>query len=82
MIDCVPLSQVVSLLGKMERLRSFPLHANINSALDRHYEAICLTQARRKDEFINTSNRQKQGGAHFREERGNSTAQRIACIKT
>ncbi|XP_062302970.1 meiosis-specific coiled-coil domain-containing protein MEIOC isoform X2 [Osmerus eperlanus] len=64
------LARVVSLLGKMERLRSIPLHANISSTLDRHQEAIYITQARRKEEFINTSCRQRQGGGHIREDRG------------
>uniref|UniRef100_A0AAR2K7T7 Uncharacterized protein n=1 Tax=Pygocentrus nattereri TaxID=42514 RepID=A0AAR2K7T7_PYGNA len=62
-------AKVVSLLGKMERLWSFPLHANICSALDRHLEAIYITQARRKDEFLNSSSRQRQGSAYLREDR-------------
>ncbi|XP_056609317.1 meiosis-specific coiled-coil domain-containing protein MEIOC [Triplophysa dalaica] len=61
--------KVAALLGKMEQLRSFPLHANINSALDRHLEFIYTTQARRKDEFINASGRQRQPAAFFKEER-------------
>ncbi|KAB5553681.1 hypothetical protein PHYPO_G00041420 [Pangasianodon hypophthalmus] len=61
-------AKVVSLLGKMERLRSFPLHANIGSTLDRHLEAIYITQGRRKDEFLNSS-RQRQGVANLREDR-------------
>ncbi|XP_072549917.1 meiosis-specific coiled-coil domain-containing protein MEIOC, partial [Salminus brasiliensis] len=61
-------AKVVSLLGKMERLRSFPLHANICSALDRHLEAIYITQTRRKDEFLNSSSRQRQGSAYLRED--------------
>ncbi|KAM4598218.1 meiosis-specific coiled-coil domain-containing protein MEIOC [Polymixia lowei] len=61
-------ARVVSLLVKMERLSSIPLHANSTSALDQHYEAICVTQARRKEEFVNTSNYQRQGGAQFRED--------------
>ncbi|KAK6470331.1 meiosis-specific coiled-coil domain-containing protein MEIOC, partial [Huso huso] len=62
-------ARVVALLGKMERLRSFPLHANISTALDRHLEAIYITQARRKDEIINTSNRQRQGAPRCQEDR-------------
>ncbi|XP_035380270.1 meiosis-specific coiled-coil domain-containing protein MEIOC [Electrophorus electricus] len=61
-------TKVVSLLGKMERLRSFPLHANISSVLDRHLEAIYVTQARRKDE-LNRNSRQRQGPAYLREDR-------------
>ncbi|XP_041719052.1 meiosis-specific coiled-coil domain-containing protein MEIOC [Coregonus clupeaformis] len=78
-------AKVVSLLGKMECLRSFPLHANICSALDRHLEAIYITQARRKEEFVNTSNRQRQASAHFREDRDIlllATALRDLCLTT
>ncbi|XP_021480537.2 meiosis-specific coiled-coil domain-containing protein MEIOC isoform X1 [Oncorhynchus mykiss] len=78
-------AKVVSLLGKMERLRSFPLHANICSALDRHLEAIYITQARRKEEFVNTSNRQRQASTHFREDRDIlllATALRGLCLTT
>ncbi|XP_043090601.1 meiosis-specific coiled-coil domain-containing protein MEIOC [Puntigrus tetrazona] len=62
-------ARVAGLLGKMEQLRSFPFHANIGSALDRHLEVIYITQARRKDEFINASSRQRQPVALFREDR-------------
>ncbi|XP_056308671.1 meiosis-specific coiled-coil domain-containing protein MEIOC [Danio aesculapii] len=62
-------AKVTGLLGKMEQLRSFPLHANISSTLDRHLEVIYITQARRKDEIINASNRQRQSAAFFREDR-------------
>ncbi|XP_016395422.1 meiosis-specific coiled-coil domain-containing protein MEIOC-like isoform X1 [Sinocyclocheilus rhinocerous] len=62
-------ARVAGLLGKMEQLRSFPLHANVGSALDRHLEVIYITQARRKDEFINASSRQRQPAAFFREDR-------------
>ncbi|XP_066556073.1 meiosis-specific coiled-coil domain-containing protein MEIOC [Amia ocellicauda] len=61
-------ARVVSLLGKMECLRSSPLHANISSALDRHLEAIYVTQARRKMEFVNVSNPQRQGAPRSRED--------------
>uniref|UniRef100_A0A8C7N7M4 Uncharacterized protein n=1 Tax=Oncorhynchus kisutch TaxID=8019 RepID=A0A8C7N7M4_ONCKI len=76
---------VVSLLGKMEHLRSFPFHANICSALDRHLEAIYITQARRNEEFVNTSNHQRQASAHFREDRDIlllATALRDLCLTT
>uniref|UniRef100_A0A672JZ65 Uncharacterized protein n=1 Tax=Sinocyclocheilus grahami TaxID=75366 RepID=A0A672JZ65_SINGR len=63
-------ARVASLLGKMEQLRSFPLHANIGSALDRHLEVIYITQARRKDELISANSRQRQPAAFFREDRG------------
>ncbi|XP_067869349.1 meiosis-specific coiled-coil domain-containing protein MEIOC isoform X1 [Heterodontus francisci] len=62
-------ARVVTLLGKMERLRSSPLHANISTALDRHLEAIHITQARRKDEIVNAANRQRQGAPRYQDDR-------------
>jgi hypothetical protein len=60
----------VTLLGKMERLRSSPLHANISTALDRHLESIHIVQSRRKDEIVNASNRQRQGVPRCQDDRG------------
>ncbi|KAI5935774.1 Meiosis-specific coiled-coil domain-containing protein MEIOC [Manis javanica] len=62
-------ARVVTLLGKMERLRSSPLHANISTALDRHLESIHIVQSRRKDEIVNTSNRQRQGVPRCQDDR-------------
>ncbi|KAG5280022.1 hypothetical protein AALO_G00084080 [Alosa alosa] len=57
-------AKVTSLLGRMERLRSVPLHANICTTLDRHLEAIYNTQARRREELLSCSN--SNGGSHQR----------------
>lgn len=62
-------ARVVTLLGKMERVRSSPLHANICTALDRQLEAIHIVQARRKDEIVNASNRQRQGVPRCQDDR-------------
>ncbi|XP_006000225.1 meiosis-specific coiled-coil domain-containing protein MEIOC [Latimeria chalumnae] len=62
-------SRVITLLGKMECLRSSPLHANISTALDKYLEAIHIVQARRKDEIVNASNRQRQGAPRCQDER-------------
>ncbi|XP_017693601.1 PREDICTED: meiosis-specific coiled-coil domain-containing protein MEIOC isoform X1 [Lepidothrix coronata] len=62
-------ARVVTLLGKMERLRSSPLHANISTALDKHLESIHVVQARRKDEIVNPSNRQRHGPPRCQDER-------------
>uniref|UniRef100_A0A3B3RPH7 MEIOC protein n=1 Tax=Paramormyrops kingsleyae TaxID=1676925 RepID=A0A3B3RPH7_9TELE len=53
--------RVMTLVGKMEHLRGAPVHANISTTLEWHLEAIHLTQARRKDEVINSTNRYRQG---------------------
>ncbi|XP_044155478.1 meiosis-specific coiled-coil domain-containing protein MEIOC [Bufo gargarizans] len=55
-------AKMVTLLGKMERFRSSPLHANISTALDRYLEAIHNVQARRKNEIMNTSNHHQKHG--------------------
>ncbi|KAM6368583.1 meiosis-specific coiled-coil domain-containing protein MEIOC [Pluvialis apricaria] len=62
-------ARVVTLLGKMERLRSSPLHANISTALDKHLEVIHVVQSRRKDEILNASNRQRQGAPRCQDDR-------------
>ncbi|XP_010293736.1 PREDICTED: uncharacterized protein C17orf104 homolog, partial [Phaethon lepturus] len=62
-------ARVVTLLGKMERLRSSPLHANISTALDKHLEVIHVVQSRRKDEIVNASNRQRQGAPRCQDDR-------------
>ncbi|XP_062984020.1 meiosis-specific coiled-coil domain-containing protein MEIOC [Elgaria multicarinata webbii] len=62
-------ARVVTLLGKMERFRSSPLHANISTALDKHLEAIHIVQSRRKDEIVNASHRQRQGAPRCQDDR-------------
>ncbi|KAG8446924.1 hypothetical protein GDO86_014394 [Hymenochirus boettgeri] len=62
-------ARVVTLLGGMERLRSYPLHENISTALDRQLEAIHIVQMRRKDEIANALNYQRQGGSCCQDKR-------------
>ncbi|XP_071433461.1 meiosis-specific coiled-coil domain-containing protein MEIOC [Pithys albifrons albifrons] len=59
----------VTLLGKMERLRSSPLHANISSALDKHLDSIHVVQARRKEEILTASTPQRHGPPRCQDER-------------
>ncbi len=61
--------QVASLLDRVERVQNTPFHINIHTALSRHHMAVCVTQARRKEEIANMSKHDK---AHFTEARGNS----------
>lgn len=63
----------MTLLGKMERLRSSPLHANISTTLEKHLEVIHVVQSRRKDEIVNASNRQRQGAPRCQDDRGITT---------
>uniref|UniRef100_F6TSQ6 Meiosis specific with coiled-coil domain n=2 Tax=Ornithorhynchus anatinus TaxID=9258 RepID=F6TSQ6_ORNAN len=62
-------ARVVTLLGKMERLRSSPLHINISITLDKHLESIRLVQTRRKEEIVNASARQRQGAPRGQDDR-------------
>uniref|UniRef100_A0A669Q0C9 Meiosis specific with coiled-coil domain n=1 Tax=Phasianus colchicus TaxID=9054 RepID=A0A669Q0C9_PHACC len=66
-------ARVVTLLGKMERLRSSPLHVNISTALDKHLEVIHVVQTRRKYEIVNASHRPKQGAPRCQDDRGHVT---------
>ncbi|XP_068434273.1 meiosis-specific coiled-coil domain-containing protein MEIOC [Clinocottus analis] len=61
-------ARVVSLLDRMECLCNTPFHANIHTALERHHMAICITQARRKEEITSMSKPQRQR-APFSEDR-------------
>ncbi|XP_049925365.1 meiosis-specific coiled-coil domain-containing protein MEIOC [Epinephelus moara] len=61
-------ARVAGLLDRMERLCNTPLHMNIHTALSRHHMALCITQARRKEEIASMSRHQRQR-AHFTEDR-------------
>ncbi|XP_054252411.1 meiosis-specific coiled-coil domain-containing protein MEIOC [Indicator indicator] len=63
-------ARVVTLLGKMERLRSSPLPAGIATALDKHLELIHLLQARRKEEIVSTASRQRPAAPRGQDDRG------------
>ncbi|XP_010222502.1 PREDICTED: uncharacterized protein C17orf104-like [Tinamus guttatus] len=62
-------ARVLTLIGKMERLRGTPVHGNISATLEHHLEAIHVTQARRKDEIVNAANPQRQGGPRYSNEK-------------
>uniref|UniRef100_A0A3Q3XQ19 Uncharacterized protein n=1 Tax=Mola mola TaxID=94237 RepID=A0A3Q3XQ19_MOLML len=51
--------RVANLLERMECL-NVPLHINIHTALKRHHMALCITQARRKEEIANMPKQQQQ----------------------
>ncbi|XP_009864617.1 PREDICTED: uncharacterized protein C17orf104 homolog, partial [Apaloderma vittatum] len=62
-------ARVLTLIGKMEKLRGTPVHGNISATLERHREAIHVTQARRKDEIVNAANPQRQGAPRYNNEK-------------
>ncbi|XP_070779090.1 meiosis-specific coiled-coil domain-containing protein MEIOC [Enoplosus armatus] len=59
--------RVASLLDRMECLHNISLHINIHTALNKHHMAICITQARRKEEIASMSKHQQQR-AYFTED--------------
>ncbi|TKS92195.1 Meiosis-specific coiled-coil domain-containing protein MEIOC [Collichthys lucidus] len=61
-------ARVASLLEGMESLHNIPLHVNIQTVLNRHHMALCITQARRREEIANMSKHQRQR-ANFSEDR-------------
>ncbi|NXT77384.1 MEIOC protein, partial [Zapornia atra] len=62
-------ARVLTLIGKMERLRGTPVHSNISRTLEHQMEAIRVTQARRKDEIVNAANPQRQGAPRYNNEK-------------
>ena len=64
-------------MQKMEKLRNENLHANIHSAMETWMEGIRKVQARRKEEIVNATNRHRNGGPRFQEEKG--TFEYILC---
>ncbi|XP_064643556.1 uncharacterized protein LOC135497655 [Lineus longissimus] len=62
-------ARVITLINKMERLRDEPLHSNIHSAMERWIEGIRKVQARRKEEIVNATNRHRNGGPRYQEEK-------------
>ncbi|NWI50373.1 MEIOC protein, partial [Calyptomena viridis] len=62
-------ARVVTLIGKMEKLRGAPVHGNISTALEHHMEAIQETQARRKDELVNAANPPRPGVPRYSNEK-------------
>lgn len=62
--------QVASVLHKMEFLNSFH-HINIHTALKKHYLAISVTEARRKEDIAIVS-KQQQAKESFADYRGSS----------
>ena len=69
-VDYIVVLQVANLLERMECL-TVPLHINIHTALKRHHMALCITQARRKEEISNMSTQQQQKD-YLTNYRGNS----------
>lgn len=71
--------QVASLLEKMECLCGVPLPANIHTALKKNHMAICVTQARCKEEAVNMTKHQWQR-PNFTKDRGNPRSGRQCCM--
>ena len=63
-------ARVTTLIQKMERLAGENLHANIHSAMETWMEGIRKVQARRKEEIVNATNRHRNSGARYQEDKG------------
>ncbi|XP_071416703.1 meiosis-specific coiled-coil domain-containing protein MEIOC-like [Pithys albifrons albifrons] len=63
-------ARVVTLVGKIERLRGAPVHRNIHTALEQHKEAIGGAQTRRKEEILHAACPQRQGVPRHSQEKG------------
>lgn len=62
-------ARIITLIDKMEKLRSISVHPNIHSAMDRWLEGIRKVQARRKEEIVNATNRHRNGGPRHQEDK-------------
>ncbi|KAK3736025.1 hypothetical protein RRG08_009092 [Elysia crispata] len=54
-------ARIVTLIEKMERLRSIRIHLNVHSTLTSWLNSIRCVQTCRRDEIINSANRQRAG---------------------
>lgn len=62
-------ARVRTLTAKMEKLSGIPIHHNISATIKQHLEAIYATQARRKDEIVNSANSPRQGPSRYNSEK-------------
>lgn len=63
-------ARVITLVAKMERLRNVQVHNNIHTAMEQWLEAISKVHARRRDEIVNATNRQRTGnGSRIQEDK-------------
>lgn len=56
------------------------LHANIHSAMDMWLEGIRKVQTRRKEEIVNATNRHRNGGPRYQEEKGRWQHRSSSCV--
>ncbi|CAG5122161.1 unnamed protein product, partial [Candidula unifasciata] len=54
-------ARIITLIEKMEKLRSLKIHPNVHSTMEAWSESIKKVQASRKDEVVNSANRQRAG---------------------
>ncbi|XP_069119556.1 uncharacterized protein [Argopecten irradians] len=62
-------ARILTLIDKMERLMGTGLHPNIHSALERWLEGVRKVQARRKEEIVNATNRNRNGGPRHQDDK-------------
>lgn len=65
-------AKVVTLVSKIDNLKDTIFYQNIQHTFQKWFEAIRNVEAKRKDELINSANRQRLGqSARSTDERGN-----------
>ncbi|XP_019629875.1 PREDICTED: meiosis-specific coiled-coil domain-containing protein MEIOC-like [Branchiostoma belcheri] len=65
----ISIQKVVTLVNRIEGLVTEPLHSNLISTLERFLEGVRKVQARRREEVVNATNRQRQGGPRHQDDR-------------
>nr|QKY64626.1 CLOCK [Haliotis discus hannai] len=62
-------ARIITLIDKMEKLRTISIHPNVHSSLDKWLEGIRKVQARRKEEIVNAANRHRAGVSRHQEDK-------------
>ncbi|RUS86522.1 hypothetical protein EGW08_005714 [Elysia chlorotica] len=63
-------ARIVTLIEKMERLRSISIHPNVHSTLVNWLNSIRCVQTCRRDEIVNSANRQRAGVPRHPDDKG------------
>ncbi|CAL1538402.1 unnamed protein product [Lymnaea stagnalis] len=54
-------ARIITLIDKMEKLRSLTIHPNVHATMGAWLDSIKKVQSSRKDEIVNSANRQRAG---------------------
>ncbi|XP_041371865.1 uncharacterized protein LOC121385306 isoform X2 [Gigantopelta aegis] len=62
-------ARIITLVDKMEKLRTITIHSNVHSSLEKWLKGIRKVQARRKEEIVNAANRHRAGMSRHQEDK-------------